>query len=177
MSLWFALLLFALWGCTNVPAPTAAPTEAPFYAPDFRLNSLDGTVYQLSDLRGRWVVINFWATWCAPCVEEMPVLQQVADRYGENLLVLGINMRETAAEISTFVDALGLQFPILMTPDDATLIAYSVVGLPQTVIVNPAGIIVDRRFGPLETERFTEQINTVINGYQEQGNPNVVDNQ
>lgn len=137
----------------------APPTEAPYYAPEFDMSGLDGSAYQLSALRGQWVVINFWATWCAPCVEEMPALQAFADTDDANLVVLGVNMRETEAEIRAFADEHDIHFPLLIMPDDATLIAYSVIGLPQTFLVAPDGSLVYRSFGPIDFAALRQFIN------------------
>jgi thiol-disulfide isomerase/thioredoxin len=98
------------------------------------------------------VVVNFWATWCEPCKQELPMLQQLAESHPDTLTVLGINLREDESLVASFLDDFGLTFPILMNPDDATVLAYQVMGLPQTLIVNPAGEVVFRKFGPITAE-------------------------
>lgn len=149
---WFTMLwlVSCLGGCTITPQTTQTMTTAgPKPAPDFRLTTLDGQTVALSDLRDRWVLINFWATWCIPCREEMPYLQTLATTHADHLTILGINMRERAAEIRPFVDELGLTFPILLQPDNEMLLAYSVRGLPLTFLVDPKGELVFRQVGPL----------------------------
>ncbi len=126
---------------------TAVPAE---YAPDFQLTTLTGETVALADLRGRTVLINFWATWCLPCRAEMPYLQVLAERYPDQLTVLAINMREDGAEIQPFVDELALTFPILIKPDDETLLDYGIRGLPLTFVVAPDGELRLRRVGPVE---------------------------
>ena len=139
--------------------PTAiAPEEEAFYAPDFSMDSLAGESYTLTELRGQWVLINFWATWCVPCREEMPVLQLIAEEQADDWLVLGINQRETVDIVQPFVTEYGLTFPILMNPDDTVLVDYAVMSLPQTVVVDPDGIVVWRQFGPLELDTFAETL-------------------
>ena len=126
-------------------------------APDFRLSTLaNGEValsdFQGTDAQGKWVLINFWATWCIPCREEMPYLQELADRYPEQLVILGINMREELDEIQPFLDELGVTFPILLQPDNDTLLNYGVRALPLSFMVDPAGVLQMRRVGPLQPE-------------------------
>lgn len=100
-----ALLLVA--GCispASLPFATPQPTAEPPY--NFTLTALTGESVTLADLRGRWVILNFWATWCAPCRAEMPYLQQLAQTHASSLVVLGINMREEPPEIQPFIDEL-----------------------------------------------------------------------
>lgn len=137
-------LLFMGWAMSQSPA--LLTEDAPFYAPDFTLSALDGQEITLSEQRGKWVLLNFWATWCGPCRQEMPILQMIAEDYPD-VIVVGINQREGAEVIQPFVDALGITFPIALNPNDATLLNYQVIGLPQTFIINPDGEIVAREFG------------------------------
>jgi len=143
-----ALTLLA--ACAPVTPPT--PADDAFPAPDFTLTALDGETFRLSELRGGWVLLNFWATWCPPCVDEMPALQALDDTYGHRLTVLGINQREDASVVRAFAADHAIRFPLLLNPDDATLLAYQVIGLPQTVLVDPAGNIRFRSFGPVGAE-------------------------
>ena len=136
---------------------TAASTdEEPFYAWDFTMDTLSGDSIRLSDLRGQWVIVNFWATWCVPCRDEMPVLQALYER--SDVTVLAINQREAAAVVQRYADELGLTFPLLLDPPDQTLIDYMVMKLPQTVVVDPAGELVWRQFGPLQLDRFDAEL-------------------
>jgi thiol-disulfide isomerase/thioredoxin len=133
-------------------AATALPSAVEL-APDFTLGTLDGGTLTLSSLRGRWVLINFWATWCAPCRAEMPYLDTLA---ADNLLtVLAINMREQPEEVRVFVAELGIDFPILLNPDDATLLAYGVRGLPTSFLIAPDGTIARRILGPVQAADLT----------------------
>lgn len=166
------MLLFSLVGCAiqSTEAPLTSPvgntsnepTEEPFYAWDFTLTSLEGEEYTLSEMKGQWVLINFWATYCGPCVDEMPALQAIADQYPEELTVLAINQRESADLVRAFKNTLDLQFPLLLNPDDTTLLNYQVIGLPQTIVVDPNGEIVWRQFGPVELATFGAQMDEFI---------------
>ena len=126
-------------------------------AHDFSLPTLDGTVLTLSDYRGEYVLINFWATWCVWCVEEMPYLQEVAD--SGQIHVWGINMRETVDEMNEFTEQYGISFPILLSPDNETILAYP-GGMPRTFIVGPDGNVVYTIFGPINPESFDAWLET-----------------
>jgi len=168
----FVVLLLVAVACSPQPTATIAttsqpeiePTEEPFYAWDFTMSSLSGQTYTLSDLRGQWVIINFWATWCVPCVEEMPALQEIANLHADKLILLGINQREDADLVAEFAHDHNITFPLLLNPDDATLANYQVLKTPQTIIVDPNGELVWRQFGPIELENFDE---TLISLFEE----------
>lgn len=148
----FALLTLA--ACWSAPkANTIQSTETTqleVEAQDFALTSLSGETVRLADYEDRWVVINFWATWCAPCREEMPLLEEIAIEYGDRVQIIGINMRESEEQVRDFVDAMGVTYPILLEPDDETLLAYQVIGLPVTWIVAPGGKVAYARPGPID---------------------------
>lgn len=133
---------------TPPPTPVATTTNP---AHDFSLQTLDGDVLTLSEQRGQWVLVNFWASWCAPCVKEMPYLQDVADR--GDILVWGINMREPLSDLSPFVETLRIRFPILLSPDDATILAYR-GALPRTYLIAPDGSLAETIFGPIDADAF-----------------------
>ncbi len=132
-----------------------APTNLPAY--DFMLAALDGRTIRLSDYRGRSVLVNFWATWCVPCREEMPLLERSMREFGPGLAVLGVNMRETPDEVRRFAAQYGITFPLLLNPDDATLLAYLVRGLPVTFVIGPDGALLERIDGPM-TRAVIERI-------------------
>lgn len=136
--------------------PTVLPTSTPLAqpAPDFTLTSLTGEVISLSALRGQWVLVNFWATWCLPCITEMPYLQQLGEEYAGRLTVLAINLRESPAEVEAFAQDHNLTLPLLLDPDDAVILGYQALRLPTTVMVDPAGQLVERRLGPLDPTTF-----------------------
>lgn len=156
-------LLMVIWlgACSN---PTERTIDEAFYAPDFTLVALDGTPYTLSDLQGDWIILNFWATWCGPCVEEMPVLQAISQNYASTLTLLGINQGESADKVQAFQADHSLSFPLLLNPDHQTLMAYQVISLPQTIVIAPNGEIVWRQFGPLDLDTFAATLDKLIAG-------------
>lgn len=126
-------------------APHTSATLEP--ARDFTLPTLDGDTISLNDLRGGWVLINFWATWCGPCVEEMAYLEQVART--RPIAVLGVNFHEEAVPVQRFVDEHKITFPILMEMDSVTELVYGVRALPRTYLVGPDGMIARQIVGQI----------------------------
>jgi thiol-disulfide isomerase/thioredoxin len=131
-------------------------------APDFSLEALDGETFTLSGLRGKWVLVNFWATWCVPCRAEMPAFQAIYERYGDQLEILAINHSESAEAVAAYRDEMNLSFPLLLNPSDQTLADYKVLGLPITIIVDPDGLLVWQYFGEVDLGEFETTIADLI---------------
>ncbi len=124
---------------------------------DFTLPGLDGAPHRLSEYRGKWVVVNYWATWCPPCREEIPQLERFSRRNRAHAVVLGVAFEQIgAAQLKHFVKAHGITYPILrMVPKPVTSLG-PVWGLPTTYIVDPKGKVVGHHTGPL-TARILEE--------------------
>ena len=139
-----ALLAVGAAAGADSPAP-----ELGRRAPDFTLPDLSGTRVRLSDYAGRQaVLVNFWATWCAPCREEMPTLEKLAHERRGTLEVLGVNLDTGGvARVRVFVRELGLTFPILLDPALAVGRLYRVRALPVSYIVDRGGMIRHREIG------------------------------
>lgn len=106
----------------------------------FEVTDTAGKRHRLADYKGQWVVVNFWATWCAPCVAEMPSLSRLRERMGpQRLEVVGVNFQENAARIEPFVRRLGVAFPIVRDHDGSLRKAWQVNVFPTTFVVGPAG--------------------------------------
>lgn len=121
--------------------------------PRFSLSTLDGRRVALEDYGAKLVILNFWATWCGPCTDEMPTLEALWRAYGgRGLVVLGVSVDRGAprALIDPYVKNLGLTFPILLDPDMATARAWRVSGIPATFVVKPGGEVAGVAVGARE---------------------------
>ncbi len=137
---------------------TSQPTRVPMW--DFEVKDLDGETMKLSDLRGQVVLVNFWASWCPPCRDEMPLLQDFYLEHREDgFVLLGINVSEDADDAAAFMEVNGYQFPVWRDPPGNLLIEQGLNGLPASVLVDAEGRIARRWIGPLAEEDLT---NTVL---------------
>jgi len=161
-----ALLGWIVWLRLS-PAPPSAPissTPAPEVghpAPDFVLPALDGTEIRLADLRGRPVILNFWATWCPPCRREMPALEIVWQQYSRgDVMVLGVDQGESVGLVSEYVrQHVGVTFPLLLDRRQDVGDLYLVRSLPTTFFIDAAGIIREIRVGgPMEVDFLNEKV-------------------
>jgi len=130
-------------------------------APDFVLEDLSGNPVKLSDLRGRLVVLNFWATWCTPCRTEMPEFQEIYQRNEQDLVVLGINLEESPSDIQDFVSPLNITYPILLDKEGLVSRQYKVIQLPNTYFIDRQGIFRIRHIGFLSSNQFQEYLDRV----------------
>jgi peroxiredoxin len=126
-------------------------------APDFSYTLPDGSSQSLSDLRGQKVMVNFWATWCPPCMAEMPDIQQAYDQYhDEGFMVLAVNRNEELGRIGTFAQEMGLTIPLIADPAGNIGDAYGARNLPTTYFINTDGTVDFRQQGIMTLE-FIEQ--------------------
>jgi thiol-disulfide isomerase/thioredoxin/Cu/Ag efflux protein CusF len=126
-----------------------SPRSASFPAPDFTLPTLSGAPIRLMDLRGKVVVLSFWATWCGPCRTEMPTLEALYQRYrdrGLEVLAVNLDMLSTAG-VEAFMQEVGVTFRVGLDPSWSTAQAYRVLGLPTTYLIDRAGHAVVREVG------------------------------
>jgi thiol-disulfide isomerase/thioredoxin len=130
-------------------------------AEDFELPVLDGSSQKLSDLRGTPVVINFWATWCGPCREEMPLLERFAQQYAGQMVVLGVNSGETEVQVAPFVEELQITFPILLDADEQVTDLYFVRNFPITFFVDAEGVVRAQHIGLLREDLLLRYLETI----------------
>jgi len=121
-------------------------------APDFSLPALDGKKINLSDYRGKVVLVNIWATWCAPCVEEMPSMQQFYNEFkGGDFEILAVSIDTLGLEVvAPFMENHKLTFPALLDPQGTVKTPYGITGVPESFIIDKDGTLVKRIIGPLD---------------------------
>jgi cytochrome c biogenesis protein CcmG/thiol:disulfide interchange protein DsbE len=125
-------------------------------APPFSLRPVGGgPPMTLESLRGRPVVVNFWATWCMPCLQEHPDLQAAARRFGDQAVFLGVVYEDQESAVAQFLARYPSAYPALMDPETRTAIAYGVQGVPETYFIDPQGVIVAKYAAPLGFETIT----------------------
>lgn len=149
-------------------APTQATNQLPIaptagsFAPDFTLTTLEGETITLHDLRGTAVVLNFWASWCGPCRYETPFFQQIHEARGDEVLILGLNQRETPATVADFGAEFGVTYPLLLDSEGRVGTAYRVFGLPTTVLVDGEGVVREVLPGAVSTAVLGARIEALL---------------
>lgn len=146
------LLLLTVTGCST---GYSSKIET---ARDFQLKSLDGQTVKFSDFKGKPVLLNFWASWCQPCREEMPYLQKVFDDYkAKGLVFYLINIGESPDTINKFFKDNGYSMPVLLDTDKSVGQSYRITGVPETFFIDKNGIIRNWKIGAYTDARSIEQ--------------------
>lgn len=128
-------------------------------APDFTAETAAGDRVALSDYAGQPVLLNFWATWCAPCRVEMPALQAASERYAdEGVVVLAVNASERRDQVEGFMDELGLTFPAVLDPEGEIVDLYEVRVFPTTIWIDGQGVVRAEHFGALDDELIDDYL-------------------
>ncbi len=147
-------------------APTAVyavATQA--QAPDFTLESLDGGNLRLEEYRGQVVLINFWASWCGPCRQEMPILDRLHQRYEDTgFSVLGVNVEEDSAPARKVVEKTNITFPVLLDTRQIVSKLYELKAMPSTVVVDRDGNVryVHKGYKPGDEHKYVEVVKALI---------------
>ena len=134
-------------------------------APDFTAETLAGETVRLSAFKGQVVFLNFWATWCVPCKEEMPAMERVhLALQGRRFRLLAVNLQEAPAAMQKFVEELGLTFDIVLDPSGEITRDYNVINLPITYLIDKQGTIVARAIGqrPWDNETYLRYLRNLV---------------
>lgn len=133
-------------------------------APNFETTTLAGEEVSLTDMRGQIVLVNFWGTWCGPCIREMPDLQNVYDTYAEDgFTILALATRgDTAEDVAEFRDRFDLTFPLIVDEGDVISDDYGIISRPSTFILDQDGVIVFRNFGPVVESQIVAVIQDLL---------------
>jgi cytochrome c biogenesis protein CcmG, thiol:disulfide interchange protein DsbE len=142
--------------------PTS-PTTIGSMAPDFSLVDLDGDEVRLADLRGSPVIVNFWASWCGPCVDEFPLLRAAVEEHvDDGLIVLGIVYQDRSEAARAFMERNGGSWQALMDPDERVATAYNIFGPPETYFIGRDGRIVARHFGQFRADSLEAKVAAIL---------------
>ena len=136
------------------------------YAKDITVYDREGNTVKLSDMRGKPVVINFWATWCGPCKSELPAFQQAYEAYGEDICFMMVDMvsgrTETKNGAIEYVDGQGYTFPLYFDEDETAVAAYDIMAVPATFVINAKGELVENHVGAMSYEELEALLQTVL---------------
>ena len=147
------LLGFCLAACSSPPpTPSGGPPAVGQAAPDFTLSDLNGKAFALSALRGKVVIVNFWATWCPPCRAEMPSMELLHRELGdEGLVLLAVNIEKDGRQtVSKFLATSPHSFPVLLDDQEEIQKRYGVYKFPESFVIRKDGVIDDKVVGAID---------------------------
>jgi thiol-disulfide isomerase/thioredoxin len=161
LLVWFCLLFVSAAACSSdPPTPTVEPVAATASlsfgpvvgdrAPSFETTLVAGGLVRSNDIIENGLIVNFWATWCAPCIRELPLLDEIAREHAtDGLTVLAVNMGEQQEAILEFLDEFDLGFPVALDKQGQISGSYGVLGLPMSFFIDRSGVVRYRRIGEL----------------------------
>jgi cytochrome c biogenesis protein CcmG/thiol:disulfide interchange protein DsbE len=154
------LLALLVWKLAHGSGNEAKVGKA---APNFTLNRIDksGTL-QLASLRGKVVVLNFWASWCYPCKQEAPALAAAATRYGDRVVVLGVDVNDFAGDARKFARKYGLRYPLVHDNHNVTSPKYGLTGLPETFFIDRSGKLVEHVPGEVKATDIQDGVERAL---------------
>lgn len=158
-------------GIVELPAGANATGRSPSSdvgraAPDFVLETPDGGRLRLSDLRGKPVLVNFWASWCTECRQEMPeIVRAYGEHQNDGLQVVAVDLQENAGQVKSFAADFGMTFPIGIDRNggvgDAWHIGGPISGIPSSYFIDRDGVVRAREFGPMTRQKLIDQLATI----------------
>jgi cytochrome c biogenesis protein CcmG/thiol:disulfide interchange protein DsbE len=161
-----AVLPLVLLGLLSWRLAVKSPVSASLIgspAPEFALSDLNGNPIRLADLRGRPVIVNFWASWCGPCVEEFPLLQRALEQHeADGLAVIGIVVQDRSEAARAFMARMGAAWPAAMDPDDSVAGSYGLYAPPESFFIDRHGVIASRQVGQLSQADLSRQLSAIL---------------
>ncbi|WP_164668887.1 redoxin domain-containing protein [Virgibacillus doumboii] len=149
----------------GIVAPGQSSIEVGKMAPDFKVETLSGDTFQLSDLRGKKVILNFWASWCGPCKKEMPEMQKFHEKYGDKVEVIAVNLTDSETgggvkKVRNYIDKYGYTYPVPLDKKGKVKELYNVAGVPSTYFIGTDGKVQQPpKLGPMTYEYMVEMAN------------------
>ncbi len=136
---------------------------APKPVPDFELPTLAGDHVRLSSLHGKVVLLNFWASWCAPCREEIPTLEATYSHYRDRgLVIVGVNVYESADQARAFTDQFDVTFPVGLDANGSVAAEFGVSGLPVSILIDRGGSVVYQHMGSIPADTLETQLSPLL---------------
>lgn len=157
--------LFAVTFTALTPGIQAVADIRQGEAPDFTLHSLSGENLRLSEFRGEVVMINFWASWCGPCRQEMPLLDALYEKYQPlGFTILGVNVEQDPAKARQLLEQIPVSFPVLFDTENKVSKLYDVIAMPSTVLVDRDGNVryLHHGYKPGYEDTYQEQVRSLI---------------
>lgn len=152
------LLAYALFAQPVEPPQVGGPV------PDFEISALDGSLLSLGDYQGQVVVLNFFASWCAPCRQEAADLEQAWREYQDDeVQFLGIGYKDAPSKAQTFLDSFDVTYPSSVETGNRTARTYGVTGVPETFVIDQEGNLVRHFLGPVTLEQLAREIEPLLN--------------
>ncbi len=136
--------------------------EEKVLATDFEVTLVSGDTVKLSDFRGKKVLLNFWATWCGPCVEEMPAFQQLTEEYPDDFVILAVNCGDTVQDVESFVEENGYTFNIALDETMEVSSLYPTSSIPLTIIVDEEGYITYASYGASDAQTMYDHYKELL---------------
>lgn len=144
-------------GDSGIEALPGVPLKAGNKAPDFTAELIDGSSLALSDLKGKPVIINFWATWCGPCVREMPAFERLKEDFGDEIGIIAVNCGDDADTVKDFVDENGYTFPVALDENYEVAMLYPSNSIPYTVVLDTNGKITHVSTGAYDADTMYDR--------------------
>jgi cytochrome c biogenesis protein CcmG/thiol:disulfide interchange protein DsbE len=150
-------------GSTSTQEYSVVPSVVKFAAPNLALIDLNGRIVDISDYRQQILLVNNWATWCPPCKLEMPTLQKYFEEHTQQgLMLIGIEAGDTVEDVTDFVDEYKLTFPILLDPNEKSLVAFHNDSLPSSYVIDHEGNVVLAWTGPISHTMLEKYVTPLL---------------
>lgn len=162
-----------IYGCEKQEAESNIPEEKEYSASfvsdgkkaaDFSLKTLDGKEVRLSDYKGKIVIVDFWATWCAPCRKGIPDLIEIQKEYKDKVVVIGISLdqQNTIKDLAPFIKQYGINYPVVLGTEQVVKDFGNIQAIPTSFVIDKAGNIIDTHVGLVPKSTYTEKINQLL---------------